>query len=186
MRRVLSGLVGSALISASAGAVPAPVAKEAYFGVVGQKCPVPDLRPDAGIQHAVQASSAPPDHDSAIVKALLSSISSEDHSGLTRIVSREWLSSEVSESCLSSIKSLQSECQLDPLYLLGDLEIRLSWRCGSKIAYYHYITIADGVVTNIWAKDGMKPPIVIACPDPARATKQAVWNGTTYIEKCKE
>ena len=167
-----------------------PPARESYFGIVGQECPIPDLRadpipdmrPDAGTRSVSSVSV----EDSNLVESLISAVLSDDNKTIGRVVSTQWLASTVAKSCISAIKSAQSVCTREPLYLLGDLEVRISWVCGRKVSYFAFITIKNKRVTNIWAEDKTKPPQVIPCTDPSKATNIAVWNGAMYEMQCRD
>jgi hypothetical protein len=142
-----------------AGQAPPP---ERYFGVVGRPCAVPDTTPDSGYSSYVAHPLPPAAQDQALVRAFTRASARNNRDGLRRTSSSTWLGSPVAESCISAIRALSAACRPEPLYLLGDGEIRQSWRCGSKVPYTLFFTIADGRVSNVWAME--EPPAVVSEP----------------------
>lgn len=149
---------------------PAPahaqqVASEAYFGVVGRPCEVPDLKANLG--PAATSSSPPIASDAKLVDDYIKAAERGDRRALKKLSTPEWLSSPVNASCLSAIKTLRKQCRDLTPYLLGDLEIRVAWACENRLVYRIFLTISDNKVANIWS--ATRPPAVYLPPqDPLR------------------
>lgn len=150
-----------ATVPATAALSGQPPRPEPYFGVVGRACAIPDTTPDRGeFLPGVVYPSPPSLRDAQLVQAYVRASVRDDRSRLRRLSTSAWQSSPVAESCISAIRALIAACRPEPLYLLGDGEIRLSWACGNRVPYQLFFTITEGRISNIWAQD-RAPPVVM-------------------------
>lgn len=157
---LVAALVAVPMTSAVAVQPPRP---ERYFGVVGRPCEVPDTTPGhggffPGVDHPSPATS----RDEQLVQAYVRASVRGDRERLRRLSTRAWQGSRFAESCMAAIRAMSAACRAQPLYLLGDAEIRLSWVCGSRVPYTLFFTITEGRISNIWSMDNRAPvPVVI-------------------------
>ena len=155
------GLTIAAVAASAVHAGQAP-SSERYFGVVGQPCAVPDTTPTrVGFFPGVSHPSPPAAGDEALVQAFTRASARDNRGGLRRTSSATWLGSPVAESCISAIRALSADCRAEPLFLLGDGEIRQSWVCGSRSPYALFFTITDGRISNVWSMDRNNEPAVV-------------------------
>lgn len=140
---------------------------ERYFGHVGEPCAVPDVTPDRGSGYPGVASPSPPSpEDQTLITAFVEALRSNDLAETERLATAQWLQSNVAESCHSAIRTIAGACVAEPLYLLGDWEVRQTWVCGSRVPYQIFFTVTDGKVSNIWAL-AERGPVRVA-PPPIR------------------
>jgi len=179
----------ASILILAAAALPEPVAgqtprPEAYFGHWNTICALPETEGTKGTRDATVPAPAPAAAAqliNAYVAAVAAGANSDQFLDTARIPEK------TRTSCAGALNTLlkSERCKSNPLYLLGDGEIRQAWLCGSRVTYQFFYTVDAGMIANIWSNDATKPVQVIGCPDRNRATGQAVWNGTQYVERCR-
>jgi hypothetical protein len=157
---VALGLVS--LLTLLVGGTAHAQAREAYFGHYGTVCAAPDVAAAAGGSGPVKSSPVS-QASNKLIHAFIESVAKGRSA--ERFLDREQLPDETLTSCSRAIAALSAaECELIPLYMLGDDEIRAEWLCNGRSSFMAFFTVKNGKISNIWAMDGTNAPVVVYRP----------------------
>jgi hypothetical protein len=95
--------------------------------------------------------------DVELVRSFIEASQNGDETQLREVTASGWLQSNVAASCVEAIATIEKACDAEPLYLLGDNEIRQSWVCGDMVPFQAYFTLEAQKITNVWASDTTRP-----------------------------
>jgi hypothetical protein len=141
---------------------PVPVAREPYFGRHGIDCLVPKTDPDPGAPANIPAKpSIPPASYNDLVEKFILAAKDGNSDAFLDILKSRYYRSKHAGSCIRETQSLAEHCTREPPYLLGDLEVRVTWDCRRQLPYNEFFTISKGRISTIYSLDETTPPVFL-------------------------